>query len=279
MRFTHFWPGMWNNRPSFMLTLKWIVLIAVVGWGGIVMLAYFAQRALMYFPETVRTPPAAAGFSQAEEVVLQTEDGEKIIAWHVPPRGDNPVVLYFHGNGGALSWRADRFRALMADGTGPLADQRPVLLRSADRRRARAGAGAPWRTRQHRPDRARRKALRADPGPQAIRALCRRRPQRSRPLRGRADGAGVPRQDLRRSQGDVRAGSEGSVGPTVLPPRGISRRRYRPANEGERGAPIRAGGLGLLGSRPSRCARLRASLRARRMASARSRAFFSEGFS
>ncbi len=121
MRFTHFWPGMWNNRPSFMLTLKWIVLIAVVGWGGIVMLAYFAQRALMYFPETVRTPPAAAGFSQAEEVVLQTEDGEKIIAWHVPPRGNNPVVLYFHGNGGALSWRADRFRALIADGTGLLA--------------------------------------------------------------------------------------------------------------------------------------------------------------
>jgi hypothetical protein len=37
-------------------------------------------------------------------------------------------------------------------------------------------------------------------------------------------------------------------------------------------------GFGLPGRRPSRCARLRASLRARRIASAFSRAFFSEGF-
>jgi fermentation-respiration switch protein FrsA (DUF1100 family) len=29
-------------------------------------------------------------------------------------------VLYFHGNGGALSWRVSRFRALVADGTGLL---------------------------------------------------------------------------------------------------------------------------------------------------------------
>ena len=55
----------------------------------------------------------------------------------------------------------------------------------------------------------------------------------------------------------------------------------------QRGGPLRAPGppgprvtgLGLPGNRPSRWARLRASLRARRIASARSRAFFSDGFS
>jgi uncharacterized protein len=104
-----------------MTALKWILLLALVGWGGIVALAYVAQRSLMYFPEKVRTPPAAAGLPEAEEVFLQTADGEKLIAWHVPPRGEKPFVLYFHGNGGALSWRADRFRALIADGTGLLA--------------------------------------------------------------------------------------------------------------------------------------------------------------
>ena len=104
-----------------MTALKWILLLALVGWGGIVALAYVAQRALMYFPEKVRTPPAAAGLPEAEEVFLQTADGEKVIAWHVPPRGEKPVVLYFHGNGGALALRADRFRALIADGTGLLA--------------------------------------------------------------------------------------------------------------------------------------------------------------
>jgi len=39
----------------------------------------------------------------------------------VPPRGDAPVVLYFHGNGGSLRLRANRFGRLTADGTGLLA--------------------------------------------------------------------------------------------------------------------------------------------------------------
>src|SRR5260370_13318181 len=71
----------------------------------------------MYLPEKVRTPPAAAGLPEAQEVFLQTADGEKVIAWHVPPRGDKPLVLYFHGNGGALSSPPDRFRAPLAHGT------------------------------------------------------------------------------------------------------------------------------------------------------------------
>ena len=39
----------------------------------------------------------------------------------MPPRGEKPVVLYFHGNGGALRYRAARFRALIADGYGLVA--------------------------------------------------------------------------------------------------------------------------------------------------------------
>jgi hypothetical protein len=65
--------------------------------------------------------PAAAGLPQAEEVVLDTTDGERVIAWHMPPRAQKPVVLYFHGNGASLRWRVDRFRALTADGTGLVA--------------------------------------------------------------------------------------------------------------------------------------------------------------
>ena len=53
--------------------------------------------------------------------MLDTADGEKVIAWHVPQRDDKPVVLYFHGNGGSLRYRVARFRALTADGTGLLA--------------------------------------------------------------------------------------------------------------------------------------------------------------
>jgi uncharacterized protein len=101
--------------------VKWLLIIALLGYGAIAALAYFAQRSLQYFPERARTAPAAAGFPQADEVVLTTSDGERVIAWHVPPRGQRPVVIYFHGNGGALAWRAERFARIVADGTGLVA--------------------------------------------------------------------------------------------------------------------------------------------------------------
>lgn len=101
-----------------MVFLKWTFIIAAAIYCGFAALMYFAQRALMYFPETVRTAPAAAGLWQAEEVWLNPVDGERVIAWHMPPRGDNPVVIYFHGNGGSLRLRVDRFQGLAAAGIG-----------------------------------------------------------------------------------------------------------------------------------------------------------------
>ena len=103
-----------------MTLLKWLIGAFVV-FGGFVAFMYVAQRSMMYFPETRRTPLTDAGLHDAQEVVLETSDGEKVIAWHLPPRGDKPLVLYFHGNGGALVHRAERFRALTGDGTGLLA--------------------------------------------------------------------------------------------------------------------------------------------------------------
>ena len=103
-----------------MSALKFL-LGALVVYGGLVALMYVAQRSMMYFPDQLRTAPAAAGLPQAEELVLDTADGEKVIVWHIPPKGERPVVLYFQGNGGGLNLRADRFRALTADGTGLIA--------------------------------------------------------------------------------------------------------------------------------------------------------------
>jgi len=103
-----------------MTLLKWL-LAGVVAYGGLVALMYVTQRSLMYFPERFRTAPAAAGLPEAEELTLDTADGETVIAWHIAPRGDRPVVLYFHGNGGSLQWRVNRFRGLTADGNGLVA--------------------------------------------------------------------------------------------------------------------------------------------------------------
>src|SRR5215467_8366332 len=103
-----------------MALLKWLIVVAA-GFGGLVALMYVAQRSLMYFPEQLHTPPAMAGLPEAQEIALDTKDGERVIVWHVPPRGEKPVVLYFHGNGGALRNRVARFGALIADGNGLIA--------------------------------------------------------------------------------------------------------------------------------------------------------------
>ena len=98
-----------------------LAIATVVLYCGFVALLYVAQRRLQYFPERRRTVPRAVGLPEAEEAVVDTADGERVIVWHVPPRQGQPVFLYFHGNGGSLRWRDERFRALIADGSGLVA--------------------------------------------------------------------------------------------------------------------------------------------------------------
>lgn len=95
-----------------------ILLFLYVGLGTIL---YFAQRSMMYFPETIHTTPREAGLPEAEEIALTAADGVRLVGWHVPPRESKPVVLYFHGNGGALRYRVGRFRKLIKDGIGLVA--------------------------------------------------------------------------------------------------------------------------------------------------------------
>jgi fermentation-respiration switch protein FrsA (DUF1100 family) len=104
-----------------MQVLVWTAVIALCLYAALAATLYFAQRSLMYFPDTAHTLPAAAGLPEAEEVPLTAADGVHIAAWHVPPGAGKPVILYFHGNGGALRFRVERFHRLVADGIGLVA--------------------------------------------------------------------------------------------------------------------------------------------------------------
>ena len=118
---------LWQKKPRrrsgsrTMLALGWTAVIALTLYAALAVTIYFAQRSLMYFPDTVHVLPAAAGLPEAEEVPLTAADGVRIAAWHVPPHDGKPVILYFHGNGGALRFRVERFHRLIADGIGLLA--------------------------------------------------------------------------------------------------------------------------------------------------------------
>jgi fermentation-respiration switch protein FrsA (DUF1100 family) len=104
-----------------MAIAKWLLIIAVSGYVLLVAVLYAAQRTMLYHPTTTRVSPAQAGLPEAQEVVLDTSDGEQVIAWHVPPRDNMPVVIYFHGNGEIVAWRTERHRALIRNGTGLIA--------------------------------------------------------------------------------------------------------------------------------------------------------------
>src|SRR5579864_590946 len=104
------------------IVLKWIAIVIVVIYLGGVAVLYFRQREMLFpIPPVGRTQPAAAGLSEAEEHVLTTDDGEKVIVWHVPAKPGRSVILFFHGNGDFLAGRVGRFRDLVSDGTGLVA--------------------------------------------------------------------------------------------------------------------------------------------------------------
>ena len=79
------------------------------------------QRRLQYFPDRRLTDLAQTGISGGEELRLTTTDGETLVAWYFPPKDGRPLILYFHGNGGALVDRVPRFRLFTARGYGVLA--------------------------------------------------------------------------------------------------------------------------------------------------------------
>lgn len=102
--------------------LRWIALLAVGGYVAFVAVLYLVQRRFVFVPPASALPsPATAGWPEAEEAVIDTADGERVIVWHAAPRGGKPVVIYFHGNGEIIASRVPRHRQIAADGAGVIA--------------------------------------------------------------------------------------------------------------------------------------------------------------
>lgn len=103
--------------------VKLVLLLGLVVYVAVLGTLFVRQRELVFPRDPAKADIAAAGLAGAEEIGVTTADGERLVAWVVPPRADKPVLLYFHGNAGNLgrAGRIDRFRRLTEDGTGLLA--------------------------------------------------------------------------------------------------------------------------------------------------------------
>ena len=85
----------------------------------LIALAVFAlQRRLQYFPGTTGTLPQAVGLQGVAVINLTASDGVPSTLWYAPAQPSQPTLLYFQGNGGELSDRADRFAFYQSLGFG-----------------------------------------------------------------------------------------------------------------------------------------------------------------
>jgi fermentation-respiration switch protein FrsA (DUF1100 family) len=102
-----------------LLSLLRGVLIPLLG--AYVLIAaymYVTQRSHQYFPSRQGLATSAAGLSGVEDVKLASRDGMVLQAWYSPAQPGRATILYFHGNGGEIADRPDRFAAYQARGFG-----------------------------------------------------------------------------------------------------------------------------------------------------------------
>lgn len=86
----------WSGSIGAVLTL--LLAVAIVGYGMVVILMYFAQRSLLFPGATSDGTAVAAPVPWAERLTISTPDGEALAALHVRAADARPTFLLFPGN-------------------------------------------------------------------------------------------------------------------------------------------------------------------------------------
>lgn len=96
---------------------KFLVVVFVLYFVAAIAL-YYMQGRMMFGPDKTRILAANSGVAGLLEVMLETPKGLKLYSWYVPAKPNKPVLLFFHGNGGNVSYRIDKFLQLSEQGYG-----------------------------------------------------------------------------------------------------------------------------------------------------------------
>jgi uncharacterized protein len=98
--------------------LRFLAIFVVTLYLLIFALLYVNQRSFVFHPDTTAITSQQAGLAGFETA----PPGHGLTSWwHAPPAKDAPVILYFHGNGGALAGRAHIFGEMARWGAGVMA--------------------------------------------------------------------------------------------------------------------------------------------------------------
>ncbi|MBL3590248.1 MAG: alpha/beta hydrolase [gamma proteobacterium endosymbiont of Lamellibrachia anaximandri] len=97
--------------PRFSLESLWpFVAIVVAVYGALLLVLYFSQSRLLYYPSlptrAIMATPDQVGLS-FETITLTTDDGITLHGWFLPLEKPRATLLFFHGNAGNISHRLD----------------------------------------------------------------------------------------------------------------------------------------------------------------------------
>ena len=97
----------------------WVILsLAAATYLGLLLLLYFMQSRLLFFPRReLLVTPDAAGIPY-ESVSFTAADGAPLHGWFVPAPKPRATVLFCHGNGGNISYALDVVEIIVISGLG-----------------------------------------------------------------------------------------------------------------------------------------------------------------
>lgn len=99
----------WMFKIALGIVLFYLIVAAVL---------FFTQRRMMFGPDRTRVLPSSVNVKNVSEVELITPEGHVLYCWYGTAAANKPTILFFHGNGGNVANREDKYRQLMEQGYG-----------------------------------------------------------------------------------------------------------------------------------------------------------------
>ena len=97
------------KKPRLLIRiLRTAAITLAVSVVTILLLFYFLQNKLLYYPDRGLPPPPKVQLPAVERVEFSSSDGVKLVSWWLPPQPGRPTVLFFQGNAGNIADRSDR---------------------------------------------------------------------------------------------------------------------------------------------------------------------------
>lgn len=100
--------------------LKFILVVVAIAYLSAAGYLYAAQRSFVFRPDGHLVLPAEKGLAGVDIVRLEGAGGVSLTAWYAEPDEGMPTFLYFMGNAGNISGRAERYRKIRNAGFGML---------------------------------------------------------------------------------------------------------------------------------------------------------------